>query len=90
MAKELVVFKKEDLKTVVFTGDDKTVAITGLAEGTVVATGDYKVAYRDSEGVLKDSALVDVPGFTVKVTVEDAPTDVAAGATDDGANVTAG
>lgn len=89
MAKELVAFKKEDLKTVVATGDDKSVAITGLAEGTVVAAGDYKVAYRDSEGVLKDSTLVDVPAFTVKVTVEDTPTDVAAGATDSGANVIA-
>lgn len=89
MAKELVAFKKEDLKTVVATGDDKSVAITGLPEGTVVAAGDYKVAYRDSEGILKDSPLVDVPAFTVAVTVEEAPTNVEADATNSGAAVSA-
>ncbi|MGW8050188.1 hypothetical protein ACVN9X_03165 [Enterococcus dispar] len=37
-------------------------AITGLAADTVVATGDY-VAIAVENG--KESAAVDVPGFTV-------------------------
>lgn len=45
-----------------------SVAITGLAAGTVVKTGDYKGSFdADDKTVLSASAsdLVDVPGFTV-------------------------
>ncbi|MGR3742119.1 hypothetical protein [Companilactobacillus sp. DQM5] len=48
----------------VFTGKigEKTVSITGLAAGTKVATGDYKVAYTDGT---QTSDSVDVPAFEV-------------------------
>lgn len=39
-----------------------TTTLTGLAAGTVVALGDYKVSF--TEGAL-ESAKVDVPAFTV-------------------------
>ncbi|MDB8867676.1 Ig-like domain-containing protein [Pediococcus acidilactici] len=41
---------------------EKTVAITGLASGTSVATGDYQVAWSDG---INTSDKVDVPGFKV-------------------------
>lgn len=89
MAKQLVIFKKGETD-VAFTGDDKSVAITGLAPGTVVATGDYTIAVEDSENLELTSTPVDVPGFTVNRAQEAAPENVAATPTDDGATVTAG
>lgn len=41
---------------------EKTVAITGLASGTSVASGDYQVAWSDG---INTSDKVDVPGFKV-------------------------
>ncbi|WP_187349018.1 hypothetical protein [Lactiplantibacillus plantarum] len=81
MAKVLNAYQKGN-ETAIATGDATSVAITGLSAGTVVATGDYQVAYVDGS---QTSDKVDVPGFTVLA----APQDVKATATTDGANVTA-
>lgn len=89
MAKQLVIFKKGETD-VAFTGDETSVAITGLVPGTVVATGDYTIAVQDSEDLELTSTPVDVPGFTVSKAQEEAPENVVAKPTDDGATVTAG
>ncbi|MGA3513271.1 hypothetical protein ACE5SX_17045 [Lactiplantibacillus plantarum] len=61
MAKVLKAYQKGN-ETAIATGDATSVAITGLAAGTVVATGDYQVAYVDGS---QTSDKLDVPGFTV-------------------------
>lgn len=57
----LVIYKAD---TKMFEGKvgEKTVAITGLASGTSVATGDYQAAWSDG---INTSDKVDVPGFKV-------------------------
>lgn len=59
---KLVVFDKDNKQVVESAIGTATVAITGLAAGTKVATGDYKVAF--SDGTLT-SDLVDIPAFEV-------------------------
>ncbi|MCF6161901.1 hypothetical protein [Furfurilactobacillus milii] len=85
MAKVLNVYKKGN-ETAIATGDANSVAITGLAAGTVVATGDYQVAFVDG---YQTSDKVDVPGFTVLIPKPANPQDVKATPTTNGANVTA-
>lgn len=85
MAKVLNVYAK-DSNTAIAIGDETSVAITGLAAGTVIATGDYQVAYVDGD---QTSSKVDVPGFTVLAAKPADPKDVEATATTDGANVVA-
>ncbi|TEA96267.1 hypothetical protein DM37_03090 [Lactiplantibacillus plantarum] len=85
MAKVLNVYKKGN-ETAIATGYATSVAITGLAVGTIVATGDYQVAYVDGS---QASDKVDVPGFTVLAAKPANPQDVKAAATTDGASVTA-
>ena len=58
----LVLYKKDGTKVTQGTVGTNEVDITGLAAGTVVAAGDYQVAY--AEGTT-ESSKVDVPGFTV-------------------------
>lgn len=65
-----------------------SVAITGLAAGTVVADGDYKVTFKDSVTGL-ESEKVDAKGWTVLTPAPEAPTDVTSTATTDGATITA-
>lgn len=66
MTLKLNIYKKDNLTTPIATGDGAIgVNITGLAPGTVVATGDYKASYTDTEGKLLESDKVDVPAFTV-------------------------
>lgn len=85
MAKVLNAYQKGN-ETAIATGDATSVAITGLSAGTVVATGDYQVAYVDGS---QTSDKVDVPGFTVLAAKPADPQDVEATATTDGASVTA-
>ncbi|MGF7436767.1 hypothetical protein [Lentilactobacillus senioris] len=59
---QLNVYKKGD-PTPSFNGDDSGAAITGLAAGTVVATGDYEVTHTGNN--LSESSRVAVEGFTV-------------------------
>jgi len=65
-----------------------SVAVTGLAAGTVVADGDYQVAFKDSVTGL-ESEKVDAKGLTVLTPAPEAPTDVTATPTNDGATITA-
>ena len=65
-----------------------SVAVTGLAAGTVVADGDYKVTFKDSVTGL-ESEKVDVKGWTVLTPAPEAPTDVTSTATADGATIAA-
>lgn len=83
-----VIYKKDGTKVVEGEKGSLTTAITGLTGGTVVATGDYQIAFKDSVTGL-ESDKVDIPGFTVEK-VPEQPADVKTTATDDGANVTAG
>lgn len=85
MAKVLNVYAKGN-DTAIATGDATSATITGLTAGTVVATGDYQVAYVDGN---QSSDKVDVPGFTVLAANPANPADVKSTATTDGANVTA-
>ncbi|MBS0953056.1 hypothetical protein ABC426_17450 [Lactiplantibacillus plantarum] len=85
MAKVLKVYQKGNDKEIA-TGDATSVAITGLAAGTVVADGDYQVAYVDGD---QSSDKVDVPGFTVLAAKPADPKDVKTTATADGASVSA-
>lgn len=86
----LNIYKKGET-TPSFTGDDTNGAtITGLAAGTVVPKGDYQASHTDPEGKLTESNKVDVVGFTVKEAQAEAPSNVEATATTDGATVTAG
>ncbi|MCM6810528.1 hypothetical protein NE287_07065 [Pediococcus pentosaceus] len=66
---------------------EKTVAITGLDAGTVVAEGDYKIAWSDG---INESDKVNVPTFTVNSvkTKPEVVANVKATPTNDGANVT--
>ena len=65
-----------------------SVAVTGLAAGTVVADGDYKITFKDSVTDL-ESEKVDVKGWTVLTPAPEAPADVTSTATNDGAVITA-
>lgn len=80
----LVIYKGADK---IATGEvgAKSVAITGLAAGTVVAAGVYQVCFTDG---VTESAKVDVPAFTVAMPAPAEATNVIATPTDDGANVT--
>lgn len=85
MAKVLKIYAKgNDIP--IATGDATSVTITGLAAGTVVATGDYQVAYVDGD---QTSDKVDVPGFTVLAAKPAEPADVQSTATTDGVKVSA-
>ena len=65
-----------------------SVAVTGLAAGTVVADGDYKVTFKNSVTGL-ESEKVDAKGWTVLTPAPEAPTDVTSTATNDGATIAA-
>lgn len=83
--KQHLVIYKGDTKA--FEGEvgAKTASITGLDAGTVVAAGDYQVAWSDG---INESDKVDVPGFTVNAdTKPEAATNVTATPTDDGATI---
>lgn len=85
MAEQLAIYKKDDLDKVVVAGDPTDgIAITSLAAGTVVATGDYQAAKYDSETKKATTGFVAVPGFTV---LAEAPKDVTSTPTGDGATV---
>lgn len=82
-----VIYKKEDLDTIVFSGTtDTEVEITGLASSTAVHEGDYLVAIKDTDtGLVSDK--VPVPAFTVLAKAPEAPQQVRSEATNDGAKV---
>ncbi|CAJ1189229.1 hypothetical protein CPEBRM1_ABPJDJAI_01128 [Companilactobacillus paralimentarius] len=89
--------RSKDIEIVYFKAGNKvaeskvgeaSVAVTGLAAGTVVADGDYKVTFKDSVTNL-ESEKVDVKGWTVLTPAPEAPTDVTATPTTDGAVITA-
>lgn len=61
-SKQILTVYKGATKVTAGKAGELSVAITGLAAGTVVALGDYKVSF--TEGAL-ESAKVDVPTFTV-------------------------
>lgn len=82
-----VIYKKDGTKVAEGEKGSLTTAITGLTGGTVVATGDYQIAFKDSVTGL-ESEKVNIPGFTVETTPE-APTGVKSEATDGGANISA-
>lgn len=89
---QLKIFKKDDLKTVVATGETTGKAITKLAAGTVVNAGDYVVVATDTTGQYTDSDPVDVPAFTVPEAPKPQapkPANVKATATADGATISA-
>lgn len=84
----IVVFDKKGAQ--VFEGEvgTKEVAVTGLAAGTVVADGDYQIAFKDS--VTNElSEKVDAKGWTVLTPAPETPTDTTSKATGDGATITA-
>lgn len=84
------IFKKEDLKTVITSGNVGTeIHITGLKPGTVVADGDYIAINTDPTGVYSNSDPVNVPGFTVTQEKAPAPADVTSTPTADGAVINA-
>ena len=58
----LVVYKKDNTKVVEGEKGAKTVSIIGLAPNTVVAEGDYLLAWSDGTN---ESDKVNVPAFTV-------------------------
>lgn len=89
--------RSKDIEVVYFKAGNKvaegkvgtgSAAVTGLAPGTVVADGDYKVTFKDSVTDL-ESEKVDVKGWTVLTPAPEAPTDVTSTATNDGAVITA-
>ncbi|GEO78527.1 hypothetical protein FD29_GL002048 [Companilactobacillus mindensis DSM 14500] len=89
--------RSKDIEVIYFKAGNKvgeskvgeaSAAVTGLAPGTVVADGDYKVTFKDSVTGL-ESAKVDVKGWTVLTPAPEAPTDVTSTATNDGAVITA-
>lgn len=82
-----VIYKKDGTKVIEGDKGSLTTAITGLAAGTVVADGDYQIAFKDSNTSL-ESQKVDIPGFTVE-TAPEAPADVKTIVTTDGAKVSA-
>ncbi|WP_212746859.1 hypothetical protein [Pediococcus stilesii] len=59
---KLIVFKKDGQTVVEGKVGELTIDITGLKAGTVVAAGDYKLAFKAGEVL---SELVDIDGFTV-------------------------
>jgi len=90
MATKLNVYKKDGTTPVATGTDTDGATITGIAAGTVVATGDYESTHTDDAGVLTESNRVLVPGFTVNKAQETVPTNVTSTPTDDGATVKAG
>lgn len=82
-----VIYKKDGTKVVEGEKGSLTTVITGLSGGTVVADGDYQIAFKDSVTGL-ESDKVDIPGFTVGEAPEQ-PADVKTTPTNEGANVTA-
>ncbi|MCH4102809.1 MAG: hypothetical protein LKF17_09400 [Pediococcus acidilactici] len=84
----LVIYDKSGTKKFEGKVGETTVAITGLDAGTVVAEGDYQIAWSDGTN---ESDRVNVPAFTVNSaeTKPEAATNVTASPTDDGAKVTA-
>lgn len=89
--------RSKDIEVVYFKAGNKvaeskvgeaSATVTGLAPGTVVADGDYKVTFKDSVTGL-ESEKVDVKGWTVLTPAPEAPTDVTSTATTDGAVITA-
>ncbi|APX72862.1 hypothetical protein M5C72_07090 [Companilactobacillus allii] len=81
-----ILYKKDGTKVAEGVEGKNLVSITGLTEGTVVATGDYQISCKDTITDL-ESSKVDVEGFTVFLTPE-VPTNVKTDATADGANIT--
>lgn len=67
----LNVYAKSDMTTVVASGTPEDGAtLTGIAEGTEIATGTYVSLSHDTNGVYPDSLPTDVPGFTTLKTVD--------------------
>lgn len=84
----LVIYDKSGTKKFEGKVGETTVAITGLDAETVVAEGDYQIAWSDGTN---ESDRINVPAFTVNSaeTKPEAATNVTASPTDDGAKVTA-
>lgn len=89
--------RSKDIEVIYFKAGNKvsegevgtgSAAVTGLKPGTVVADGDYKVTFKDSVTGL-ESTKADVKGWTVLTPAPEAPTDVTAAPTTDGAVITA-
>lgn len=83
----MIIFDKKG--TQVFEGQvgTKEATVTGLTAGTVVADGDYQIAFKDSE-TGEVSEKVDAKGWTV-LTPTPEPADTASTPTNDGATITA-
>lgn len=84
----LVVYKKDGTKVTEGEKGAKTAAITGLAAGTKVATGDYQASFKDTT-TSKESDKVDVPDFEVPAAKPEEPVSPKAKPTADGANISA-
>lgn len=84
----LVIYDKKGTKVVEGELGTKSATITGLAAGTVVADGDYQVAFKDAT-TSKESDKVDVKGFTVLTSAPETPTDESSTPTNNGASVKA-
>lgn len=82
----LVIYDKSGTKKFEGKVGETTVVITELDVGTVVAEGDYQIAWSDGTN---ESDRVNVPAFTVNVIKPEVATNVTASPTDDGAKVTA-
>jgi len=85
-SKQILTVYKGATKVTAGKAGELSVAITGLAAGTVVALGDYKVTFSLNGA---ESAKVDVPAFTVPTPPPAIPATVKSVATADGANITA-
>jgi hypothetical protein len=89
---QLKVFKKDDMKTAVATGETTGTAIAKLAAGTVVNADDYVVVATDTTNQYTDSDPVAVPAFTVLEAPKPQapqPTNLKAEPTADGAKISA-
>ncbi|WP_341778600.1 hypothetical protein [Levilactobacillus sp. HBUAS70063] len=87
MALNLTIYKKGE-STAAFTGVKTTADITGLAAGTVVATGDYEATNVDPDGLLTESGRVPVEGWTVPKQQAPTPANLKVTPTADGATIT--
>lgn len=82
----LVVYKKDNTKVVEGEKGAKTVSITGVAPNTVVAEGDYLLAWSDGTN---ESDKVSVPSFTVLADKVQSPENVIDSPTTDDSSLTA-
>ena len=87
MALSLTLYKKGE-STAAFTGIKTTADVTGLAAGTVVATGDYEATNVDPDGMLTESDRTPVEGWTVPKQQAPTPASLKVTPTADGATIT--